>query len=46
MILFSIQTQLKTFLEMSVQHGDERYLVRKQNKISFDKIKGAFSCGA
>lgn len=42
-VLFSIQTELKTFPEMSVQHGNKLLFSIPKKKISFT-TKGAFNC--
>lgn len=42
LLFFSVQTELKRFLEMSIQHGNKLLFSNKKNL--FHKKKGAFSC--
>lgn len=42
LLFFSVQTELKRFLEMSIQHGNK--LLFSNKKKTFTKKKGAFSC--
>lgn len=42
LIFFSVQTELKRFLEMSIQHGNKLLFSNKKKTLS--QKKGAFSC--